>query len=236
VRVGSAPVTARLMDQMRRVFPHAALANGYGTTEGGAMVFGPHPDGKPTPPVSVGYPLASVALKLVDGEGREVSDEGVLLMRTPALTPGYLNLPAASAKVLKDGWYHSGDVFRRDPEGFFFFVGRADDMFVCSAENIFPGEVEKMLERHGDIHQAAVVPIPDEERGQIPVAFIVPAAGAAPTAESVKKFALAHGPAYQHPRRVAIVADLPWAGTNKIDRKALIARAQALEAEGGWSA
>jgi acyl-CoA synthetase (AMP-forming)/AMP-acid ligase II len=232
VRVGSAPVTIRLLDQMRRVFPNAAVANGYGTTEGGAMVFGPHPEGKPRPLLSVGCKLASVDLRLVDGPS---ADEGVLEMHNPAVMPGYLNLPEASAKVLRDGWYRSGDVFRRDEDGFYFFVGRADDMFVCSAENIYPGEVEKMLERHEGIHQAAVVPIPDEERGQIPVAFIVPAAGASLDADAVKTFALKNGPAYQHPRRVAIVTDLPWAGTNKIDRKALINRANALEAEGGWT-
>ena len=232
VRVGSAPVTIRLLEQIRRVFPNASVSNGYGTTEGGGIVFGPHPARVPTPLLSVGYPLAAGELKLVDGASE---DEGVLLMRNPAVMPGYLNLPEATARVLNDGWYRSGDVFRRDADGFFYFVGRADDMFICSAENIYPGEVEKMLERHPGIHQAVVVPIPDEERGQIPVAFVVPATGADLDMTNVKQFALANGPAYQHPRRVAIVHDLPWAGTNKIDRKALITRAEALEAQGGWA-
>jgi len=108
-------------------------------------------------------------------------------------------------------------------------------MFVCSGENIYPADVEKMLERHPGIHNACVVPLPDEERGQMPVAFIVASPGVSLTVAEVKTFALANGPAYQHPRRVAFVADLPWAGTNKVDRNALIARAKTVEAEAGWS-
>jgi acyl-CoA synthetase (AMP-forming)/AMP-acid ligase II len=124
---------------------------------------------------------------------------------------------------------------RRDGDGFYYFVGRADDMFVCSGENIYPGEVEKLLERHPAIQAAAVVPLPDEERSQVPVAFIVPRPGESLGAEAVKRFALEHGPAYQHPRRVAFLAELPWAGTNKVDRRALIERAREMEAAGGWA-
>src|SRR5260370_31410133 len=85
---------------------------------------------------------------------------------------GYANLPEAAAKVLRDGWYWTGDVLRRDENGFYFFVGRADDMFVCSAENIYPGEVEALLERHPAVHHASVVPIPAEGRAHVPVAFV----------------------------------------------------------------
>ena len=75
--------------------------------------------------------------------------EGELWMRTPANMRGYLNLPAKTREVLTgDGWYKSGDVFRRDEAGAYTFVGRTDDMFVCGGENIYPGEVESMLERH----------------------------------------------------------------------------------------
>ena len=116
---------------------------------------------------------------------------------------------------------------RRDGHGFFYFVGRADDMFVCGGENIYPGEVEKMLERHPAIHQASVVHAEDTVRGSKPVAFIVRAPGAAITEQEVKDFALANGPPHQHPRNVEFVAELPLAGTNKIDRRALFERAVA---------
>jgi acyl-CoA synthetase (AMP-forming)/AMP-acid ligase II len=232
VGVGSAPVTTALMERMKLAFPNASVGNGYGTTEAGPSVFGPHPEGKPTPLLSVGYPLAEAEVRLVGGDTPE---QGVLWMRNKAVMAGYLKLPDVSARVLNDGWYVSGDVFRRDADGFYYFVGRADDMFVCSGENIYPADVEKMLERHPAVHQVCVVPLADEERGQMPVAFIVPR-GAAPPVRDIRDFALANGPAYQHPRRVLFLPDLPWAGTNKLDRAALIARARELERDGGWSA
>jgi long-chain acyl-CoA synthetase len=181
-------------------------------------VFGPHPQGVPTPDLSVGYPHPQVELRLVAG-GKIVADEGELEMKCPALMNGYHNLADATAKAITaDGFYRTGDVFRRDGNGFFFFVGRVDDMFVCGGENIYPGEVEKMLERHPAIHQAAVIPVADELKAFKPVAFIV-ASGL--DEQAVKDYALANAPAYQHPRRVWFLAEMPLAGTNKIDRRAL---------------
>jgi acyl-CoA synthetase (AMP-forming)/AMP-acid ligase II len=91
--------------------------------------------------------------------------------------------------------------------------------------NIFPSEVELVLARHPDVAQACVVPVPDEIKGTKPVAFVVPRAGAQPDEEAIKRFVLANAPAYQHPRRVFFVPELPLAGTNKVDRKALEQRA-----------
>ncbi len=121
-----------------------------------------------------------------------------------------------------DGYYVTGDVFRRDTEGFYYFVGRADDMFVSGGENIYPGEVEALLERHPAIQQAAVVAVPDEIKGQKPVAFVVRSPGTTLNEQQVKDHALANAPAFQHPRRVWFLDELPLAGTNKIDRKALV--------------
>jgi long-chain acyl-CoA synthetase len=230
--LGSAPMTMGLWDKIKQVLPNVAISIGYGTTEAGPAVFGPHPDGIAPPPLALGYPISPDSVKLVNGS----ESEGVLLMRNPALMDHYHNLPAQTAKAISEGWYYSGDVMRRDDNGFYYFVGRADDMFVCSGENIYPGEVEKLLERHPQVQQAVVVPLPDEERSQVPVAFIVTRADARPSAEEIRKFTIANGPAYQHPRRIEFVNELPWAGTNKIDRKSLIARARSLEAAQGWSA
>jgi acyl-CoA synthetase (AMP-forming)/AMP-acid ligase II len=230
VSMGSAPLTQALIDKVQSLFPGAVLSNGYGTTETGPIGFGPHPDGIPTPPLALGYPMPGVRLRLVDGDNRE-ADEGVLEMWTPALMPGYHQLPERTAAAMtEDGHYITGDIMRRDANGFYEFVGRADDMFVCSGENIYPGEVEQMLERHPAIHQACVVPVPDEIRGQKPVAFIVPEAGARLAAQEVVDFALANAPAYQYPRHVEFVAELPLAGTNKVDRHVLIQRATSLVA------
>ena len=159
-------------------------------------------------------------------DGREVegndAEGGVLEMKCGALMTHYHKLPEVTAKAMTpDGYYRTGDVFRRDDNGFFFFVGRADDMFVCGGENIYPGEVEKMLERHPGIHQAAVIPIPDELKGHKPIAFVVRANGADLDEQAVKSYALANAPAYQHPRQVIFIDEMPLAGTNKIDKRVL---------------
>jgi long-chain acyl-CoA synthetase len=225
IGVGSAPLTQTLMDRIKAAFPGAVVTNGWGTTESGPVAFGPHPRGVPRPDVALGYPVDGVDVRLVAGDDLDV-EEGVLQIRTPALMPGYLNLPQKTAAVMtQDGYYVTGDVMRRDADGFYFFVGRADDMFVCGGENIYPGEVETMLERHPGIQQACVVAVPDEIKGAKPVAFVVRAGGDGPSAEAVKQWALANAPAYQHPRHVEFVGELPLAGTGKIDRKSLTERA-----------
>jgi long-chain acyl-CoA synthetase len=142
-------------------------------------------------------------------------------MKCPALMLGYHNRPDLPPPFTEDGFYRTGDVLRRDENGFYYFVGRTDDMFVSGGENIYPGDVERMLERHPDVSQAAVVPIDDEIKGQKPVAFIVARGGHHPDADDIKRFALANAPAYQHPRFVWFVDRLPLASTNKIDRTVL---------------
>ena len=95
-------------------------------------------------------------------------------MKCPALMNGYHNRPDVPP-FTADGFYVTGDVFRRDADGFHYFVGRTDDMFVSGGENIYPADVERMLERHPDVaRRPAVVPIDDEIKGQKPVAFVVP--------------------------------------------------------------
>ena len=228
VRMGSAPVSPALVEAARRAFPGAVVGNVYGTTEAGPIVFAAHADGRLTPDLSPGVAHPGVELRLVSDDDRDAG-EGVLQMRCPALMSGYHNLPEATERALTDdGFYITGDVFRRDADGFYYFVGRADDMFVSGGENVYPGEVEKLLERHPDIHQAVVVPVDDELKYQKPVAFIVPRPGARPSEAAVKAFALANAAPYLHPRRVWVVAEMPLAGTNKIDRRALAARAAQL--------
>jgi long-chain acyl-CoA synthetase len=220
IRMGSAPVSASLMAAIRRALPRAAVTNAYGTTEAGPVVFGPHPRGLPQPDMSVGYPHPRVELRLADGAIRD-ADQGVLEMGCPALMNGYHNRPDVPPPFTSDGFYVTGDVFRRDADGFFFFLGRTDDMFVSGGENIYPADVERMLERHPGVAQAAVVPVDDEIKGQKPVAFVVAQAGHAPDADAIKRFALANAPAYAHPRFVWFVDELPLASTNKVDRAEL---------------
>lgn len=132
---------------------------------------------------------------------------------------GYHNRPEVPSPITSDGFYVTGDVFRCDQDGFYFFVGRTDDMFVSGGENIFPGEVEKMLEGHPDVIQACVVPVEDDIKGTKPVAFVIKREGSELNEEKLKAFSLANAPAYQHPRSIWFVDSLPLASTNKLDRK-----------------
>ena len=176
--------------------------------------------------------LDDVDLRLVAGADRN-AEEGELEMRCAANTPGYLNLPGKTAEVMTpDGYYRTGDVMRRDAHGFHYFVGRVDDMFVVNGENVYPGEVEKILENHPAIAQACLVPVPDPVRGNMPVAFVVPSPGPRIGEGEVKEHAIASAPAYMHPRRVFFVEELPLSGTNKVDRKALAEQASAMSRAG----
>ena len=230
VRMGSAPVSEALMAALKRALPKATVTNAYGTTEGGPVVFGPHPKGLAQPELSVGYPHPAVQTRLVDAEGR-TGDEGVLEMKAPSLMNGYHNRPDLPSPITSDGFYITGDVFRRDENGFHTFVGRTDDMFVSGGENIYPGDVERMLERHPDIAQACVVPIEDDIKGQKPVAFVILKPGKNLSDSEVKQYALRHAPAYQHPRFVWFVDRLPLSSTNKVDRFALKREAEARVAQ-----
>lgn len=224
VRMGSAPVSEALLQAIRGAFPRARVVNSYGTTESGPVTFGPHPRGLAQPDMSIGHAHADVQVRLVDAEGRE-SDQGVLQVKSPGIMIGYHNRPEIRAAITADGYYITGDVMRRDAEGFYYFLGRDDDMFVCGGENIFPGEVEKVLETLPGVQQACVVPVPDDIKGHKPVAYIVATSGSGLTEEWVKQHALEHAPAYQHPRRVWFLDALPLASTNKVDRKLLQQRA-----------
>ncbi len=217
IRMGSAPVSEALMAATHKTLPKAKVTNAYGTTEAGPVVFGPHPKDSPQPESSVGYPHPLVQLRLVEGDNRN-ADQGGLEMKSPAMMNGYHNRPDVPPPFTEDGFYITKDVFRRDENGFHYFIGRTDDMFVSGGENIYPADVERMLETNPDVSQAAVIPVNDDIKGTKPVAFIIPKAGHAPTEDTIKKYALANAPAFQHPRFVWFVDELPLASTNKVDR------------------
>jgi long-chain acyl-CoA synthetase len=223
VTMGSAPLTQALIDKVQALFPKAVINNSYGTTEAGPVPFGPHPAGLPRPALSTGYPVAGVEIELREGPS---SDEGVLYMLSAMGMEGYNNLPQKTAEAVQDGWYRSGDVFRRDENGFYYFVGRADDMFVVGGENVWPGEVERLIERLPGVHQAIVVPVPDEIKGALPFAFVTRQPGANVDEAAVKEFTIANGPAYAHPRFVEFVEAIPLAATNKPDRRQLTEEAE----------
>ena len=154
VTIGSAPLTQALIDRSEGRVPRRAGDERLGHHRVGARRLRSPSARGAAAGLSLGHPVEDVDVRLVAGDDLD-AEEGVLQMRTPAVMPGYLNLPEKTAQVMtKDGYYITGDVMRRDADGFYYFVGRADDMFVCGGENIYPGEVETMLERHPGIQQA----------------------------------------------------------------------------------
>ncbi len=224
ISMGSAPASDVLLGEIAQTFPGVAVQMNYGTTEGGPIMLGWfHPEGKPRPLGAVGYPLPGCEFRF---EGGPNEHEGELVVRNPGVALGFYNLPAETAECFKDGWNYSGDVMRQDADGWFYFLGRVDDMFVCGGENIYPGEVESLLEKHAGISQAVVLPFAHPSKGEVPYAFVVAENAGSLSEEDVKTHALENGPAYAHPRRVFLLPAIPLTGTNKTDRDALRALAE----------
>lgn len=216
--VGSAPVHEELLSRAQQAFG-VPLVQGYGLTEGGPTFTGPPLDGRPVPPGSIGVPWPQTHMRLVAADGSDAESLGELWVRNPGVTPGYLNLAQVNAQRFVDGWLRTGDLFFRDADGFLFFRGRTDDMFICGGENIYPKEVENLLMQHAEVVQACVVPLEHETKGEAPVAMVVLKQGAHVTEAALKRFCLDRAPAVTHPRRIAIVEELPVHGPGKVDTR-----------------
>ncbi len=157
-----------------------AFKSGYGLTEAGPNTFWlPDADVR-RKPGSVGFPLFHVDVKIVDGQGRAVgADEvGELLIRGPHVCAGYWNRPEETAETIRDGWLHTGDLARCDPEGYYFIVGRLKDVIISGGENIYPAEVESVLAAHPAVAEVALIGVPDVKWGETPRAVVAPRPGA----------------------------------------------------------
>ncbi len=218
VAIGSAPLTEAIIEDCRNLFPNAMVVNNYGTTEIGPGVFGGHPEGLARPQMSIGYTRNTDGVRLADGAN---DDEGVLEVKAESLMKGYLHKDDLTQRRIRNGWYRTGDLMQRDENGFFFCVGREDDMFLCNGENVYPIECEALLESHPDILQAAVIPVEDAKSGSVPIAFVVLANGADTTEDAIRQFTRENGPAYRHPRRVIFLDTMPMNAVNKIDKATL---------------
>ncbi len=229
LEMGSAVVGADLIRDVETAFG-APVHEAYGLTEGGGPLREPV-DGGAAPRGSCGLAAPEVEVRLVGEDGRENPRHGELWVRSPAVLVGYNNRPELDAERLVDGFLRTGDVFRRDENGFFYFMGRIDDQFSCGGENIYPKEVELLLAQHPDVIDAVVAPVPHAVKGLAPAALVVLREAPGPGEEELRRFALERGPAYAHPRRIFSVAELPLNGAGKIDRAA--ARAQIKARIGG---
>jgi long-chain acyl-CoA synthetase len=218
--IGSAVVPPELLNAVERALPHVKMSESYGLTEGGSPFRAP-PDGRPVPRGSVGVQAPDTEVKLLDPAGGEHASDGELLIRSPYVCLGYHNQPEVTAAKLSDGWLRTGDIFHRDAGGFYFFRSRVDDMFSCGGENVYPKEVENVLFTHPDVADAVVAPVPHAVKGFVPAAMVIARAGARVSEPALKAHCLERGPAYAHPRFIAIVPQLPLNGAGKIDRAAV---------------
>lgn len=157
---------------------------------------------------SVGQPLFSTQLKL--------SKDGEILLKTPALTPGYLNLPDKLPSKMIDGWYRTGDIGHLDKEGYLYIDGRADEMLISGGENIFPQEVEQVYQRYPQINEVAVVGQNDSVWGQVPVAFVVSDRRLSTT--KLMNYGYEHLARYKVPQQYIFVSELPKNASGKIRR------------------
>jgi long-chain acyl-CoA synthetase len=217
LKLGSAPVQEELMTAVKQAFG-CSIGESYGLTEGGPVMIGPPLDDREVPFGSCGVAWPEGEVKLVTANGEASASDGELWVRNPGVTPGYHNLPEVNAKRLKDGWLATGDLFHRDADGFFFFLGRTDDMFNSGGENIYPKEVENLLIGHPSVFDASVVPVAHPIKGHVPVAMVMLEEGVQADETALKQHCLDNGPAYAHPRRIQIVAEMPLNGAGKVDR------------------
>ncbi|ATY11644.1 o-succinylbenzoate--CoA ligase [Amycolatopsis sp. AA4] len=174
---------------------------------------------------SVGRPFLHVEARIVDERDDDVpaGTVGELVLRGPNVFAGYWGLPEASAETMRGGWFHSGDLARRDADGFVTLVDRKKDMIISGGENVYPIEVEQVLHRHPDIADVAVIGAPDPQWGETVVAVVVPAAGSL-DGDAVIAYCRERIAAFKCPRRVEIVDELPRNATGKLLKRELRAR------------
>ena len=218
---GSAEVPEELMQQFRETF-RAPIAESYGLTEGG-----------PVPVVNIRWgmkkrgscgreiPGCDVKLLREDGSEAGIDEPGELVTRNPGLAKGYWNRPEVTAEKFRDGWLYTGDLLRRDADGYYYFVGRRDDVINVAGEKVHPKEVEDILLRHPNIRDACVVPGQHEVKGHIPVAFVCERKKGQLSEQELKNFFLAQGAPYAHPRRIFFLEALPLNSTGKLDRQGM---------------
>jgi acetyl-CoA synthetase len=223
------PLNPEVIEQVRRAWG-LTIRDGFGQTETTAQVG--NPPGQPVKPGSMGRPSPGYRVVLLDPVSGASAQEGEICLdlaaRPLGLMVGYRDDPKRTAEVMRDGYYHTGDVASRDADGYITYVGRTDDVFKSSDYRISPFELESVLIEHPAVAEAAVVPAPDPIRMAVPKAYVVLAAGWEPTAataEAILSFCRAQLAPYKRIRRLEF-ADLPKTISGKIRRAELREREQ----------
>ncbi len=198
------------------------LLEGYGLTETSPVISVDLPWAHKVG--TVGPPLKEVEVRILDGLGRPVApgQDGELSVRSPFVMKGYYNRPGQTAAVIDaDGWFRTGDIVRQDADGHMRITGRARALMIVGGENVYPREVEAVLEQHPDVRECAVIGVPAGPRGEEVTAFVSLQEGAAADEIALRSFCRRHLAGFKVPRRIVIGADLPRGPTGKILKRRL---------------
>lgn len=174
-------------------------------------------------PGSVGRAVAGVQLAVVDADGKHLPDGevGELVIQSPANCICYWNDAGATDALMRGGWLHSGDLARRDSDGYFWFRGRKKEIIVRGGSNVSPQEVEEVLYQHPAVFEAGVVGAPDRVYGERVVAFVSARNGNAPSEQELREYARRSLADYKVPEKILFLAQLPKGPTGKVHRATL---------------
>jgi long-chain acyl-CoA synthetase len=203
------------------------IFEGYGLTEA-SPVLTENPLLGPRKVGSVGKPLPGVELRVVDATGKDVptGEVGEIVARGPNIMQGYLHRPEATAEVLRDDWLYSGDLGRRDADGYFYIVDRKKDLIIVGGLNVYPREVEEVLAAHPAVAEVVVAGVPDSTRGEIPKAYVVLKPGAPASRRELQRFVRERLASFKVPREVEFCQSLPRTISGKVLRQQLGSRVE----------
>lgn len=223
VMSGGAILPVETKRKIRELFPGAGIQDSYGLTEVTSTGTALKPEFALQKIACVGKPFFTLDVRLVEEKGEEVApgQVGEILLRGPNVMKEYYKDPSATEKTLRGGWLHTGDLARKDEEGFLYIVDRKKDMIISGAENIYPREIEEVLYTHSKILEAAVIGVPDAVWGESVKAVVVLKPGEKMTAEEIIDLCKANLASYKKPRSVDFVAELPKTTSGKIAKTIL---------------
>ncbi|WDM16820.1 long-chain fatty acid--CoA ligase [Streptomyces lavenduligriseus] len=222
---GGAALPAELIKQVRERLGVQVL-EGYGLSETSPVVTFGDPAREPRPG-SIGVPIWGVEVKLVNSDWSEVEDDGTgsaigeIAVKGHDVMKGYHGRPEATAEAIRDGWFRTGDLARRDKDGFYYIVDRAKDLIIRGGFNVYPREIEEVLVTHPAVSLAAVVGVPHESHGEEIKAFVILDRGAEARPDELIAWGKEQMAAYKYPRIVEIVQSLPMTSTGKILKREL---------------
>jgi fatty-acyl-CoA synthase len=197
-----------------------AVADGFGMSEAGTVLgMALEPETILAKAGSAGLPAPSIGIRIVDGEGRDVAagEAGELLLKGPNLFSGYWGRPDATAEAFtEDGWFQTGDIGVRDPDGYFSIVDRKKDMFISGGENVYPAEIEAALASYAGLAEAAVLGMPDDRWGEVGLCAMVCENPPADLADRVRAHLSERLASYKIPRHFVVIDALPRTGSGKV--------------------